>query len=50
MTPPMYRVLHFIPGVGLIKSKLKVEAQYIIEGRGARAEFYGPPLYIPTYI
>jgi hypothetical protein len=45
---PIYKVLHFNRGVGLIKGQLKGEAQQIIEGRGARAGFYGPPL-IHTY-
>jgi hypothetical protein len=45
-------VLNFIWGVGLIKGWLHGEAQQIINGRGARDGFYGPPLthkYI-TYI
>jgi hypothetical protein len=46
---PIYKVLHFIGGEGLIKGWLKVEAQLIIVGRGARAGFYGPPL-LHTYI
>jgi hypothetical protein len=45
---PIYKVLHFIQSVGLIKGSLKVESQWIIEGRGARVGFYGPPLYIHT--
>jgi hypothetical protein len=45
----IYEVLHFIQSVRLIKGQLKGEAQQIIEGCGARAGFYGPPL-IHTYI
>jgi hypothetical protein len=36
---PINKVLHFIQSVGLIKSSSKGEAQYIIEGRSARAGF-----------
>jgi hypothetical protein len=43
---PIYKVLNFIRGVGLIKDQLKGEAQWIIEGRGGRAGFYDIPLYI----
>jgi hypothetical protein len=47
---PIYKVLHFIRDVRLIKGSLKREAQWIIDGRGARAEFLARPLYILTYI
>jgi hypothetical protein len=49
----LFKVLHFIPGIGLIQGSSKGEAQQIIEGRGVRAGSCGPPLihtYIHTYI
>jgi hypothetical protein len=50
---PIYKVLQFIRGAGLIKGLLKGEPQEIIKVRGARAGFYGSPLirtYIHTYV
>jgi hypothetical protein len=44
-----YRLSNFIQGMGLIKELIRGGAQWIIEGRGARAGFYGP-LLIHTYM